>query len=118
MVQSLLEANLTEASTLQIIVLGRKTGRERKAPVWFAYKNGKVYLLAHREVQWWRNIQANPHIKLQLGEQMIEGSAKIVPEMQASVYEMFREKYGGNQIDHWYGSARSNRVPLEIEILR
>ncbi len=118
MVQSFLEAAFAEATTLQIIVQGRKSGRERGARVWFAYKAGRVYLLAHREVQWWRNLQANPRIKLQLDNQTIEGRAKIVPEMQELVYKMFREKYGSSEVDYWYGNASSNRLPLEVEILR
>ena len=86
---------------LYLTTIGRKTGLPREIEIWFVAFDGKYYILAeHREnAHWVKNIRANPHVRVRVGEQSFDAIARVLDkETDKSIYEraqkLEREKYG------------------------
>ena len=80
---------------------GRKTRSPHEIEIWFVSFDGKFYILAeHREnAHWVKNIRANPRVRVRLGDQSFEATARVLdPERDKSTYaqaqKLEREKYG------------------------
>jgi len=105
-----------DGSVARIGTVGRKTGRLHEVEVWFVSKDNVVYLLAHANSDWWKNIKANPKIGVQVASKKHMGQARIVEGKYEEVIELFRGKYGRSQIDYWYGGSSVERKVVEIHI--
>ena len=112
------EIMLEDTPVASLSTTGRKTGRTRNVELWFAYEDGKLYFLAHEASQWWKNISHTSRVEVEVAEVIFEGTGKTVPEKLAHVYDLFRRKYGDDQISRWYGGERSKRMPIEIQLGR
>src|SRR5215471_7874026 len=57
---------LSDVEEIQLGVIGRRTGRKRTRPVWFALEGGTVYLLpvAGSDTEWYKNVLEQPTITL------------------------------------------------------
>ncbi len=109
-----------EAPYLKLTVTGRKSHVKRTVQLWFAYDNdGKLYFLAHKDSQWWKNVQANPKVEVEVLEVTFQGLGRLVPDKLGVVYELFKGKYGRDQVERWYsGKHGSQRQAVEIEVGR
>ncbi|MEY2524562.1 MAG: hypothetical protein QOJ66_3127 [Ilumatobacteraceae bacterium] len=100
------EAALLNSEELQLVTVGRKTGRESARPVWFVHRDGTLYLLPGdgRDSQWYRNALHTPTIRLSAGGTTQPATTRpITDEMQvAAVVNAFRDKYGSDQISALY----------------
>ncbi|OLD00936.1 hypothetical protein AUG19_08585 [archaeon 13_1_20CM_2_54_9] len=112
------ELLLEETPYLKLTTRGRKTGSERNVELWFVFEDGRLLFLAHEDSQWWRNIAQNPKVQVEAGEILFEGIGKLVPERLAHAFQVFRRKYGDNQIERWYGGKRARRKAVEVELGR
>ena len=90
-----------EPQFLYLTTTGRKTGLPREIEIWFVSFDNKYYILAeHREqADWVKNIRAHPHVRVRVGEQTFEATARVLDPgsdhaafVQAQRLE--REKYG------------------------
>jgi deazaflavin-dependent oxidoreductase (nitroreductase family) len=86
---------------LYLTTIGRKTGLPREIEIWFVEFDSKYYILAeHREkTQWVKNIQANPRVRVRVGDQWVDATARVLDqESHRATYEkaqqLEREKYG------------------------
>jgi deazaflavin-dependent oxidoreductase (nitroreductase family) len=77
------------------------TGQPREIEIWFAEYAGRFYLIAeHRDqAKWVRNIQAEPEVKVRVGDSRFDGTARLVrdenePALTAAVKGLFDAKYG------------------------
>ena len=103
------------SSTLQFLYLttiGRVTGALREIEIWFVELEGNLYILAEHfhKAQWVRNIQQNPNVRVRLGDQQFEATARVLDEQEdAEVWQraqvLSREKYG-------WGEG----LPVEIQL--
>jgi deazaflavin-dependent oxidoreductase (nitroreductase family) len=60
--------------------IGRKTGKERYAPVNYAILNGDIYCMAGfgKDTHWYRNLQAQPNIEIIIPSGPLAGVAEDV----------------------------------------
>lgn len=112
------EILLEETPYLQLTTRGRKTGLKHDVELWFAFENYRLYMLAHESSHWWKNLAKNPQVEVEVSEILFEGTAKLVQDKLNHVFELFRKKYGSDQIERWYSGNRSNRRAVEIELGR
>ncbi len=109
---------LAKQQIVYVTTVGRQSGALHRVEVWFAYQDGRIYLLAHRDAQWWRNLMANPNAMLEIGGLEFQGLARMADEKKVTAYSLFQEKYGKSQAERWYGGARSDRRTIEITLTR
>ena len=94
-----------------LTTIGRRTGRPHRIEIWFAAQDGRVYLLSggRERSDWVRNLQANPHVTLELGDETHVGVARLlqpgtVEDQRAR--ELLVGKYReGNNLDEWGRTA-------------
>ncbi len=110
------EILLEETPYLNLTTKGRKTGLKHNVELWFAFKNYRLYMLAHESSHWWKNLARNPRVEVEVSEILFEGTGRLVPDKTDHVFELFRQKYGPDQIQRWYGGNRAKRRAVEIEL--
>jgi deazaflavin-dependent oxidoreductase (nitroreductase family) len=86
---------------LYLTTTGRVSGKPREIEIWYTERDGRYYLIAeHRErANWVRNIQAQPHVNVRVGNRRFDALARIVrensePELAAAVRALSDAKYG------------------------
>ena len=100
-----------------LTTVGRRTGRPHRIEIWFAAQDGRVYLLSggRERSDWVRNLQANPHVTVELGDEKRAGVARLlqpgtVEDRRAR--ELLVGKYReGDNLDEWGRTA----LPVVIE---
>jgi deazaflavin-dependent oxidoreductase (nitroreductase family) len=104
-------ARWTSEPYAYVTTVGRRTGRPHRIEIWFAAEDGLVYLLSggRERSDWVRNLQANAHVTVELGDQTHAGVARV---LQAGTFEDQRarellvDKYGeGGNLDEWGRSS-------------
>jgi deazaflavin-dependent oxidoreductase (nitroreductase family) len=101
-----LKNQLARTREITITVTGRKSGRAVSIPVWFAFENGKLYLVpvTGSDTQWYKNVLKNPSIRIEAGG--TEAEVKVTPvtdhKQVSSIVEKFRIKYGPSEIKKYY----------------
>lgn len=112
------EIMLEDTPYVNVSTRGRKTGQTHNVELWFAYEDGRLYFLAHEDSHWWKNIVKTPRVEVEVSEILFEGTGKVTPEKLDHVYDLFRRKYGNDQVDRWYRGERSRRRAIEITLGR
>ncbi len=87
-----LTATGSVAPMLLLTTTGRRTGRERTTPVIYM-QNGSGFVVSSEEfgqekrrAAWPRNLDANPHAKVQIGSRVIECRARRLSDAEADGY--------------------------------
>jgi deazaflavin-dependent oxidoreductase (nitroreductase family) len=67
---------------LYLTTAGRRTGLPREIEIWFTERQGRFYIIAeHRDrANWVRNIRANPHVHIRVGELQVSATARLVDD--------------------------------------
>jgi deazaflavin-dependent oxidoreductase (nitroreductase family) len=91
----------TETQYLYLTTIGRVTGQPREIEIWFVELNDKLFILAEhfREAQWVKNIERNTRVRVRLGAQQFEATARVLDnerdrETWLIAQQLSREKYG------------------------
>jgi deazaflavin-dependent oxidoreductase (nitroreductase family) len=86
---------------LYLTTTGRRTGLPRDIEIWFTERDGHFYVIAeHRDrAQWVRNIAADSHVRVRVGDRRFEGTARPVddnrePGLAEAVKALSDAKYG------------------------
>lgn len=86
---------------LYLTTIGRVTGRPREIEIWFVELNDKLFILAEhfRDAQWVKNIERNTRVRVRLGAQQFEATARVLDnerdrETWLIAQQLSREKYG------------------------
>lgn len=113
-------SRLAGHKTLRLTTVGRKSGQERTAEVWFVLEDGALLVQAGPKGQkgWYANVRANPRVKLQIGSQDLSGKAEALtaaPE-EERVADLFRRKYWLARVARWFGSQIGRGKPVRIQI--
>jgi deazaflavin-dependent oxidoreductase (nitroreductase family) len=104
-------ARWASAPYAYLTTIGRRTGRPHRIELWFAAQDGRMYLLAggRERSDWVRNLQANPRVTVELGDETHTGAARV---LQAGTVEDQRArellvgKYrSGDNLDEWGRTA-------------
>ena len=93
---------------LYLTTTGRRTGRPHRIEIWFAAHEGRLYLLSggRERADWVRNLQANPRVTVELGDETRVGGAHAL-EAGAPDDRLAREllvaKYASTEedLDEW-----------------
>ena len=105
-------------SVCHLQTTGRTSGRPRTIEIWFATDGERIYLLAgdRDRAHWVRNLRANPRVRLRIGGQTLEGTARVIEgeEREPLARRMLAAKYQGwtegRPLSGW--AARS--LPIEV----
>jgi len=102
---------------ISITVIGRRTGRSIKIPVWFVFGENTVWLLPvyGSKTKWYRNLQANRAITIEAGSIRRDLRARLVENVPTvrKVIQWFHNKYTPEQIKRWYtGLDVAVQIPL------
>jgi deazaflavin-dependent oxidoreductase (nitroreductase family) len=65
---------------LYLTTIGRRTGRRHRIEIWFAERDGRLYLLSggRDRADWVRNIKSNQRVTVELGSESHDGVAHMV----------------------------------------
>ena len=65
---------------LLLTTMGRKSGQPRVTPLQYEEDQGVIYVASARgpSADWFRNIQANPRVKVQIADRVFEGLAEPI----------------------------------------
>jgi deazaflavin-dependent oxidoreductase (nitroreductase family) len=112
------EAELASLPFGYLTTTGRITGRSHRIEIWFAMRDGVVYLLSGgREASdWVRNIQVTPDVVLEIGDVRRLTRARLLEpgtDEDARARRLLLEKYAGpgENLDEW---ARTS-LPVAID---
>lgn len=100
-----------------VSTIGRRTGRPHRIEIWFAAEDGRMYLLSggRERSDWVRNLQANPRVTVELGNETHAGVARVLQPGTAEdkrARELLVGKYReGDNLDTWGRTA----LPVVIE---
>jgi hypothetical protein len=85
-----LKSMLNRTNEIELIVTGRKSGREISRPVWFVYEGNMLYLLPVQgsDTEWYKNVQKNPNMKISVDGQEITGKARPITRRQEILYKI------------------------------
>jgi len=101
---------------------GRVSGRPHEIEIWFAIKDGTLYLLSGGgdRSDWVRNLRAHPQVTVRIKEQTFTGRARIVHDEKEDlmVRYMLAEKYQGwregRPLSDWARTA----LPVALDVHR
>jgi deazaflavin-dependent oxidoreductase (nitroreductase family) len=108
---------LDATDEVDLTVTGQRTGRATSRPVWFVRQGHTLWLVPVKgsESAWFKNLQANPTIRLAAGGVTSSGTARPVRDQARvrDVVESFRAKYGSDQVAKYYSNFDAAvEVPL------
>lgn len=103
-----------------LTTVGRRTGRAHTIEIWFAADGRTLYLLAggRRRADWVRNVTANHHVGLRLGDRRFAATARVVDpgtDEDAVARRLLLAKYqkpGAHDLERWGKSALAVAVDL------
>ncbi len=61
-------------------------------------------------------MEKTPRVEIEVGEILFEGTGSLVQEKLDHVFTLFRQKYGDDQVNRWYGGQRSKRRVVAVEL--
>ena len=83
-------------STLLLTTRGRKTGRRRTTPLNYLVEGDVTYVVAGMGTgsDWLRNLQADPHVQVQVGRRVFEAWAETIddPEEHRRILCLWAER--------------------------
>lgn len=82
--------------TVTLTHYGRKSGKPYDVTIWFVVDGDKVYLgTANVNRQWVRNVQKTPQVRLSIGGETFEGTARFLTDRSEHERAMtsIRRKY-------------------------
>jgi deazaflavin-dependent oxidoreductase (nitroreductase family) len=99
--------------------VGRRTGRPHEIEIWFVLRGQTMYLLSGGgdRSDWVRNLLADPHVVVRIGDERFTGTARIVdaPDEDGLARDLLVEKYAPGyegDLSEWRGTA----VPVAIDL--
>jgi deazaflavin-dependent oxidoreductase (nitroreductase family) len=72
---------VTGKQTARLTHYGRKTGNPHEVTIWFVLDGDRLYIgTANVSRQWVRNVQKTPQVKLSIGSESFEGTARFLTD--------------------------------------
>jgi deazaflavin-dependent oxidoreductase (nitroreductase family) len=112
--------NFEGAPILLLITTGAKTGRERTNPMMFLELDGHTYVFASKggaptNPDWYRNLVANPRVRVEQGTETYDATAKVVTGAEHDrIYAEQARRYPGFAT---YQAGTTRVIPV-VEIVR
>jgi len=109
---------LKDRRQISISVIGRRSGRTIKLPVWFVLAEDALWLLPvyGSQTQWYRNLLMNPAITIKTGGERLTLRSRTLKGAQAvrKVIRWFREKYTPEIIARLYPGPLNVAVKVSL----
>lgn len=110
---------IEDESTVDLVTIGRKSGLERRATIWFVTDGERIYVQSGKDggTDWYRNLARNPDVKLEFPGRILAGRARTVEDAEESrrVHELFRKKYWIARLAGWVGGGFGRGRVVRIE---
>jgi deazaflavin-dependent oxidoreductase (nitroreductase family) len=93
------ELEKSQLRNIYVTTIGRVSGLPREIEIWFVTLNGKYFIMAENfRAHWICNIERNPRVKVRIGNQRFEATARVLDERKdadrySAVCDLMREKY-------------------------
>jgi len=72
--------------TLTLTHYGRKSGKPFNVTIWFVVDGDKVYIgTANVNRQWVRNVQKTPQVRLSIGAETFDGTARFLTDITQEI---------------------------------
>jgi len=98
---------------------GRVTGKERRTPLWYVREGDAIYCLCGwgASSDWLKNLEADPHVIVQVGRERWETTKKLIQEPQEMerVLSTMQEKYGRRTVHLFYHMDRLVLVAFPLD---
>jgi deazaflavin-dependent oxidoreductase (nitroreductase family) len=113
---------LADADFAYLTTIGRKTKRPHQIEIWFALKDGRVYLLSGGgdSADWVKNIRRSGRVRIQVGSRTVAAHARLVK--RATEDRLARELLDGKYMDWKPGRKLSSwargALPVAIDLPR
>jgi len=112
--------------TTRLTHYGRKTGKPHEVTIWFVLDGDRLYIgTANVNRQWVRNVQKTPQIKLSIGSESFEGTARFLTDRAEHEramtairrkYWMFRPIIALGRVLTAMGTMRDNTGSFEVTL--
>src|SRR3954454_6772718 len=102
---------------LYLTTQGRKTVRPHRIEIWFAAHEGRLYRRAgsRERADWVRNLQANPAVTVELGDETHVGAARVL-DMESPEDPLARELLVGKYATTDKGLVEWGKSSLPVVI--
>ncbi len=99
---------------------GRRTGRLHTVELWFAVRDGKVFL-SHEgeETDWMKNIRKNRRVSFEIGGKRFNGEARHLEDGtdrawtgKEALYEKYYGKASKEVVEDWFSLSRLLMIEL------
>ena len=104
---------LSREQFIHLSTIGRVTGKTHTVELWFAWRNGKVYLSHEGErSDWMKNIQTNPDVKFEIGGKLFSGKGRVFEkgdefeDGKSALYEKYYGKAPKEKVDDWFSLSK------------
>lgn len=106
-------------STIDLITVGRASGRPHTIEIWFAQHGSTLYLLSGGGTRsdWVRNLTRSPVVRIRVGGDEYTGTARIVTAPQEdrlardAVHDKYAARYSGD-LTSW----REKALPIAVDL--
>ena len=112
---------LTSEDFAYLTTTGRRSGRAHTVEIWFAFRDGRVYLLSGGgdRADWVRNLRKDPTVRVRIGTRSKSAKARVLragtPEDQLA-RQLLHGKYqgwrDGKRLSGWARTA----LPVAIDV--
>ncbi len=110
-----LAAALATADELELVTIGRRTGKPHSVTLWFAHVDDVLWLRGDHDSDWYRNLARDPACRVLVAGLEVGGRREpIADEARAlrELIERWRAKYGAEWVGDWY--VERGRVPVLV----
>ena len=75
-------ASVADIECCHLTTVGRRTGRHHEIEIWFGAVDGELCLISGNgpNADWYRNLLAEPHVEVQIGDATVTGTARAVSD--------------------------------------
>ena len=107
-------AKVSSAKFTHLTTIGRRTGKSHTVELWFAFKDGRVYLSHEgRETDWMKNINKNREVSFEIGGKRLTGKGRYLQDGTSEAWTCklaLYEKYYGEAtkavIEDWFSLSK------------
>ena len=109
---------LKKADEIEIIVIGRNTGKPIALPVWFVHEKDTLWLLpvTGSKTQWYQNLLKKPTITIKAGKEERTVKTQVLQTATdvGNVIQSFQQKYKPEMIAKYYPGPLDAAIKVKI----
>jgi deazaflavin-dependent oxidoreductase (nitroreductase family) len=112
---------LADESVCYLTTTGRVSGKPHTIEIWFALRDGVVYLLSGGgdRADWVKNIRKDPRVRVRIGTRSVAAKARLLragTKADAASREMLDAKYMGWREGKRLSSWARGALPVAIDV--